>query len=102
MPGGRDYFQCPVVVVAKMAMEDMRGALKVLLRMRSTSSAHDQLLVLPHLRMLFQLINCSHQVAHAALVLDLDLLIAMSSSLISFLCPYGLSALYPSIGIQSM
>ena len=85
-----------------MAMEDMRGALKVLLRMRSTSSAHDQLLVLLHLRMLFQLINCSHQVAHAALVLDLDLLIAMSSSLISFLCPYGLSALYPSIGIQSM
>ena len=69
MPAGRDYFQCPVVVVAKMANEDMRGPTIAIVRMRGSRGAHDQLLVTTALRMLLHLINCSHQVAHARLQL---------------------------------
>ena len=66
MPGGWDYFQRPVVVVAKMAIEDMRVLTIAVVRMRGSRSAHDQLLMPSFLRMLLHLINCSHQVAHAA------------------------------------
>ena len=44
---GGDYFQCPVVVVAKMAKEDMRATLESDLRMLVGASAHPQLLLLP-------------------------------------------------------
>ena len=44
---GADYFQCPVVVVAKMAKEDMRATLDSDLRMLVGASARVQLLLLP-------------------------------------------------------
>ena len=44
---GVDYFQCPVVVVAKMAKEDMRATLESDLRMLAGPSALAQLLLLP-------------------------------------------------------
>ena len=44
---GGDYFQCPVVVVTKMAKEDMRATLESDLRMLAGTSAHAQILLLP-------------------------------------------------------
>ena len=46
---GGDYFQCPVVVVTKMAKEDMRATLESDLRMLVGACAHAQpLLPLAH------------------------------------------------------
>ena len=42
---GGDYFQCPVVVVTKMAKEDMRATLESDLRMLVGTSAQAQLLL---------------------------------------------------------
>ena len=50
---GGDYFQCPVVVVTKMAKEDMRATLESDLRMLAGTCARAQLLLqlpLAHVR----------------------------------------------------
>ena len=54
---GADYFQCPVVVVAKMAKEDMRATLESDLRMLVGASAPAQLLLLPLAHVVLHIVN---------------------------------------------
>ena len=54
---GGDYFQCPVVVVAKMAKEDMRATLDSDLRMLVGASARAQLLLLPLAHVVLHIVN---------------------------------------------